>query len=90
MWLSVSIMDKEKIIAEAERGFDYAQFDLGCMYLHGNGVPQNLVEAVKWLRRSAEQGYSHAQSKLGVVYECLLVPASFGLERDAGFLASSF
>ena len=63
------MMDIKKILAEAERGFDYAQFDLGCMYLDGDGVPQDLVEAVKWFRKSAEQGYSRAQSSLGAMYE---------------------
>ena len=62
-------MDKKKILAGAEKGFDYAQFDLGCMYLDGDGVPQDFVEAVKWFRKSADQGYSRAQSSLGSMYE---------------------
>jgi len=32
-------------------------------------VPQNSIEAVKWYRKSAEQGYARAQSNLGFAYE---------------------
>jgi TPR repeat protein len=61
----------------AEKGCDGAQFDLGCFYLDGRGVPQDLVEAVKWFRQSAEQGYSRAQSSMGAMYE-----SGRGVPRD--------
>jgi TPR repeat protein len=39
------------------------------MYARGaNGVPKDAAEGVKWLRRSAEQGYAVAQYYLGVAY----------------------
>jgi TPR repeat protein len=31
------------------------------MYATGQGVPQDHVEAVKWYRKAAEQGYAKAQ-----------------------------
>jgi TPR repeat protein len=38
------------------------------MYAHGQGVPQDYKEAVKWYRLSAEQGNAHAQFNLGQMY----------------------
>jgi TPR repeat protein len=38
------------------------------MYRHGQGVPQDYAEAVKWYRLAAEQGNASAQSNLGVMY----------------------
>ena len=38
------------------------------MYSTGIGIPENDAEAVKWFRLAAEQGYSQAQSNLGVMY----------------------
>jgi len=52
----------------AEQGNAVAQFNLGVMYHHGRGVPQDDAEAVKWSRRAAEQGYAHAQAYLGLMY----------------------
>jgi clan AA aspartic protease (TIGR02281 family) len=39
------------------------------MYEFGRGVPKNDVEAVKWFRKAAEQGYAAGQTCLGVMYE---------------------
>lgn len=39
------------------------------MYKFGEGVPQDYVEAVKWFRMAAEQGYAGAQHNLGVMYK---------------------
>jgi TPR repeat protein len=38
------------------------------MYSHGQGVPQNYAEAVKWYRKGADQGNAHAQTFLGIMY----------------------
>jgi uncharacterized protein len=38
------------------------------LYDHGEGVPQDSVEAVKWYRLAAGQGEAHAQHNLGVMY----------------------
>lgn len=37
------------------------QNNLGNRYCNGEGVPQDFAEAVKWYRKSAEQGYGLAQ-----------------------------
>ena len=36
---------------------------------YGAGVPENNIEAVKWYRLAAEQGYAEAQFNLGVMYK---------------------
>ncbi|MBV5339892.1 MAG: sel1 repeat family protein [Deltaproteobacteria bacterium] len=52
----------------AELGHVGAQFELGCMYANGQGVPQNDAEAVKWFRLAAEQGHAEAQFELACLY----------------------
>ena len=46
-----------------------AQFELAGLYAEGDGVKQNLTEAVKWYRKAAEQGHDGAQYKLGLSYQ---------------------
>jgi TPR repeat protein len=38
------------------------------MYHKGKGVDQNNKEAVKWLRKAAEQGDAVCQKSLGILY----------------------
>src|SRR2546426_9462711 len=45
-----------------------AKFKLGKRFLHGEGVPQDNAEAVKWIRKAAEQGQAMAQNFLGLFY----------------------
>ena len=52
----------------ADQGYAGAQYNLGVMYDHGQGVPQNYAEAAKWYRKAADQGYAVAQFNLGVMY----------------------
>ena len=42
--------------------------ELGELYLWGKGVPQNNVEAAKWLRKAAERGNLASQVELGFLY----------------------
>ena len=39
------------------------------MYATGEGVAKDEVEAVKWIRKAADQGDAAAQFALGVMYE---------------------
>jgi len=64
-------------LADAEKGDAQAQCELGYAYQHGNGVPQNMSEAAKWFRKSAEQGCAEAQVSLGVMYH-------LGMKFDMG------
>jgi uncharacterized protein len=52
----------------AQKGDAKAQSILGLMYATGRGVPQNAVEAEKWIRKAAEQGLPEAQYNLGLIY----------------------
>ncbi len=53
----------------AENNDSEAQFNLGLSYEYGNnGVEKNLIEAVKWYRKSANLGNAKAQFCLGVCY----------------------
>ena len=49
-----------EIKLKAERGDMNAQNHLGWLYQSGNGVTKNYFEAVRWYRKSAEQGSSDA------------------------------
>ena len=52
----------------AEQGHVRAQFNLGFCYEHGQGVPQDFGEAVKWYRKAADRGHTSAQENLGASY----------------------
>ena len=45
----------------AEQGNARAQNNLGVMYENGKGVAQDVIEAVRWYRLAAVQGYGGAQ-----------------------------
>jgi hypothetical protein len=45
-----------------------AQTALGLNYREGLGVPKDVAEGVRWIRRAAEQGEKHAQFELGRYY----------------------
>jgi len=47
----------------------YAAFNIGRMHLEGEGVPQDYVEAEKWLRKAAEQHLDRAQYVLAEMYK---------------------
>ena len=48
------------------------------MYKHGQGVPQDYKEAVRWYRLSAEQGNADAQYNLAkMYYQGLGVPKDY-------------
>ena len=48
----------------AEQGNPDAQYNVGMMYLRGEGVAGNRQEAIKWIGKAAEQGYKRAQDTL--------------------------
>ena len=41
-----------------------AQFKLGKMYEVEKGVPKDMTEATKWIRKAAEQGHEYAKEWL--------------------------
>lgn len=52
----------------AELGHPSAMTILGSMFLLGQGVPENGIEAERWLKRALDLGYSEAESVLGMAY----------------------
>ncbi len=52
----------------ATNGESEAQFYLGNIYLKGEGVPQDMARAVKWLKKAANAGEPHAEYTLGVLH----------------------
>jgi uncharacterized protein len=58
-----------RLLAEAEQDCPVAQRDLGLLYLHGLGVPEDEAEALRWLLRASAQGDGRAQFYAGHMYE---------------------
>jgi hypothetical protein len=54
--------------ARAEEGDTKAQADLGHIHFHGEGVPQDYAEAVRWYRKAADQGDPRGQDGLAFMY----------------------
>ncbi len=52
----------------AERGMPMAQYELGILYMFGEGVPQDYKESISWHRKAAGQGMAVAQYELGSIY----------------------
>ena len=55
-------------LIEAEKGDAVAQYYLGLIYEHGDGVQYDYKVAAKWYRMAAEQGYARAQHNIGNMY----------------------
>ena len=52
----------------AEQGDATAQFNLGTMYIQGEGTLKDPKQAFYWFKKSAEQGHATAQFNLGTMY----------------------
>ncbi len=50
----------------AKQGNANAQYRLGTMYLHGNGIKSNTDTALQWFEKAAQQGHVKAALDLGV------------------------
>jgi TPR repeat protein len=53
----------------AERHNPEAQYWIGYLHYHGQGVPQDYSESAKWYRLAADSGFKAAQLVLGDLYE---------------------
>jgi TPR repeat protein len=45
-----------------------AMYQIGYMYDHGEGVPQDNKSAVEWYLKAAEKGHARSQYRLGLFY----------------------
>ncbi len=55
-------------LSAAENGSPEAQYRLGCFYAEGDYVDADIEEAVKWFRKSKDQGYLASYIELGKLY----------------------
>lgn len=72
--------DISNVTRRAKQGHADAQYKLGTMCLGGKGTGVEDIateEAVKWIRKSAEQAYAQAQFELGQYYAI-----GFGVVKD--------
>ena len=53
----------------ADHGDVVAQFNLGCMYESGEGLPQDYATAATWYRKAADRGEADAQFNLGCLHD---------------------
>jgi TPR repeat protein len=54
--------------AATEFGDPHAQYNLGRMYLDGDGVPQDARRGARWLRLAADKNHMESQALLGNLY----------------------
>lgn len=52
----------------AKRGFVIAEYDLGILYIKGQGVQQDYYKAAHWFKKAAAQGNAQAENDLGLLY----------------------
>lgn len=64
---------------KARSGDRVAQYNAGVCYKFGYGTEVDSIEAYRWFRRSAEQGYADAQTQMGVFFH----DGYAGLEPDS-------
>jgi uncharacterized protein len=58
----------QKYLAKAQAGDVDAQYNIGIMYYHGEGVAKDHDQALKWFHLAAEQNDAEAQFNLGFMY----------------------
>lgn len=56
------------MLAQAEDGDVEAQYQLGIVYYHGEGLPQDLKAALHWFEQAGLQGDAEAQFNLGLMF----------------------
>jgi len=67
----------------AEKGHKRAQLNLGTLYLRGQGVPRDLIQARAWLEKAAMNGDPYALYALGRAMSESQGPANADLVRAA-------
>ena len=81
---SLQAHSKDPLVFEhlpsGEQGFVKAQYNLGHMYRHGKGVPQDYKLSSRWFHLAAEQGDAQSQHNIGIAYY-----KGDGLVRDLGY-----
>ena len=68
---------RELFTQAAQTGDARAQFNLGRMWLEGEGGPRDYAQALQWSRKAADQGVPGAEYDLGRIYD-----EGLGVPRD--------
>jgi TPR repeat protein len=69
MQVAITVEDQLAVALHgATLGDPAAEETVGGIYRRGAGVPKDPAEALKWLRKAAEQGYDVAQVEIGWMY----------------------
>jgi len=55
-------------VKSAKKGFAPAQYNLGVMYLNGQGVEKDIQKAISYFMLASDLGYVNAQVQLGNLY----------------------
>jgi localization factor PodJL len=58
-----------RLVAAANAGDPFAQFELGDRFAEGRGMSEDLAQAALWYERAASGGIAVAQYRLGSLYE---------------------
>jgi hypothetical protein len=61
----------------AQQGDAFAQYRVGFMYLHGEGINSDICESTRWFDKSARSGNSFAQFEMSNAYY-----EGYGIKRD--------
>lgn len=70
MQVPITVEDQLAIaLRGAALGDAVAEETVGSIYRKGAGVPKDPAEALKWLRKAADQGYDVAQVEIGWMYD---------------------
>src|ERR1700740_1574553 len=69
----------------AEAGNADAQYNIGRLYAHGRGVPQDYAKAMGWYRQAAAQGNLWAINNIGRLYQ-----NGLGVSQDYGVAVQWF
>ena len=58
----------QRVYQMARMGNPQMQLSLGYMFAEGKGLPKDMQQAISWYKKSAEQGFTLAESLLGSLY----------------------
>ncbi|MBU0992502.1 MAG: SEL1-like repeat protein [Proteobacteria bacterium] len=53
----------------AEQDLPEAQYNLGYLYLEGQGMAKDVESGIRWIKKAANQGFTMAQYELGAFYQ---------------------
>ena len=79
LWKEFSKLDFQKTEREANYGNAEAQYKLAWLYDWGQGVKQDIKQAIRWFVESAYGGYAPAQTELGIMYQYGIMATSLRL-----------